>query len=176
MRQAKQNKGFTLIELMIVVAVLGILAGVAIASYTAYIRRSRNSEATAVLADIRLKQEAYRGAFHEYATVCDEWFPKGSPGLKPMAVAGGNPSCALAWRKLGVVFPKEVYFAYDSQSGLPGTVPSSGRYSTAAANDFWYGAAAIQDLNGDAKCGGFAVVSGDIKMIELDEAGSTCSY
>ena len=47
MRKIKQGaKGFTLIELMIVVAIIGILAAVAIPAFMKYIRRSKTSEAT----------------------------------------------------------------------------------------------------------------------------------
>ena len=42
----KNRKGFTLIELMIVVAILGILAAVAIPAFLKYIKRSKTSEAT----------------------------------------------------------------------------------------------------------------------------------
>jgi prepilin-type N-terminal cleavage/methylation domain-containing protein len=177
MRRQNHNRGFTLIELMMVVAILGVLAAVAIASYNAYIRRSRTAEATAILADIRLKQEAYRGAFHEYANGCGAWFPAAMPKTDPQSTSGsGTATCATTWRMLGVVFPATVYFMYDTQAGLPGTAPTTGRYNGASTRDFWYGAAAIEDLNGDTKCGGFAVVSGDLKMNELNEASGTCTY
>lgn len=44
--QIRNRKGFTLIELMIVVAILGILAAVAIPAFLKYIKRSKTSEAT----------------------------------------------------------------------------------------------------------------------------------
>ena len=41
----KQNAGFTLVELMIVVAIIGILAAVAIPAFTRYVKKSRTAEA-----------------------------------------------------------------------------------------------------------------------------------
>jgi type IV pilus assembly protein PilE len=49
--------GFTLIELMIVVAIVGILAAVALPQYTNYVRRGHIQEATATLSDIRTRME-----------------------------------------------------------------------------------------------------------------------
>lgn len=54
-----RGKGFTLIELMIAVAVVGILAMVALPSYNDYIRRANISEATAALGTMRTKLELY---------------------------------------------------------------------------------------------------------------------
>jgi type IV pilus assembly protein PilE len=51
--------GFTLIELMITVAVIGILAAVAYPSYTNYIQRGKITEATSNLSDLRLRAEKF---------------------------------------------------------------------------------------------------------------------
>lgn len=55
----KAQKGFTLVELMVVVAIIGILAAIAVPSYQEYVQRARASEATSALADMRIKMEQY---------------------------------------------------------------------------------------------------------------------
>jgi len=56
----KHQKGFTLIELMIVVAVIGILAAVAYPAYQDYVIRSKRGDAMNALAAVRIAQEKYR--------------------------------------------------------------------------------------------------------------------
>lgn len=66
----KNNKqaGFTLVELMIVLAIIGILASVVYPSYTSYAERSRRSEAQSGLIQMQLQQEAFRMLNPSYAT------------------------------------------------------------------------------------------------------------
>ncbi|MCP1726124.1 type IV pilus assembly protein PilA [Natronospira proteinivora] len=71
------QKGFTLIELMIVVAIIGILAAIAIPQYNNYIARSQFSEANMILGGARTPVEEYvasRGeeSFHDNITDPDE--------------------------------------------------------------------------------------------------------
>lgn len=55
----KSAVGFTLVELMIVVAIIAILAAIAIPSYTTYLTRSKLTEATNNLAAYRVLQEQF---------------------------------------------------------------------------------------------------------------------
>lgn len=55
----RTTRGFTLIELMVVVAIVAILAAVAIPSYADYVQRSRIISATSALSDVRVKMEQY---------------------------------------------------------------------------------------------------------------------
>jgi type IV pilus assembly protein PilE len=63
-----QAKGFTLIELMIVVVVVAILASIAVPSYTQYITRGKIQEATSTLANLRVKMEQYYMDNRRYST------------------------------------------------------------------------------------------------------------
>jgi len=56
----KSEKGFTLIELMIVVAIIGILAAIAIPNFLSYQKKAKTSEAKTNLGAIRTCEESYR--------------------------------------------------------------------------------------------------------------------
>ena len=61
-----KNSGFTLIEIMIAVAIIGILAAVAIANYSTYEARARQGEAKIALTAIYSAQRAFHGEWSAY--------------------------------------------------------------------------------------------------------------
>ena len=66
----RTQKGFTLIEVMIVVGIIAILSAIAIPSYNDYIRRGRITEATSGLGTMRLKMEQYFQDNRDYSLAC----------------------------------------------------------------------------------------------------------
>lgn len=58
-RSGKRQSGFTLIEVMIVVAIVGILAAIAYPSYQEIVRQTRRADAYSALMDIMARQERY---------------------------------------------------------------------------------------------------------------------
>jgi type IV pilus assembly protein PilA len=70
-KMLKNKKGFTLIELMIVVAIIGILAAIAIPNFMTYQCKAKQSEAKSILGSIRTAQEAYYAEHSNYAASLD---------------------------------------------------------------------------------------------------------
>lgn len=75
----KMLRGFTLIELMIVVVVIGVIAAIAIPAYQGYVERARRADAKAALLAIQLEQEKYRANNPSYANNGELNFPSESP-------------------------------------------------------------------------------------------------
>jgi type IV pilus assembly protein PilE len=63
------SKGFSLIELMIVVVIIGILAAVAVPAYFNHVLRSRQADAYHNLLDIKAAQEMFYSLENEYANI-----------------------------------------------------------------------------------------------------------
>jgi len=65
----KNQKGFTLVELMIVIVIVGILAAVAVPIYTGNVKKAKQSECDAALGTIRTALRVYYAEHGAYPTV-----------------------------------------------------------------------------------------------------------
>ncbi len=95
------RRGFTLIELMITVAIVAILAAVALPAYGDYVRRGQLPEAFAGMADLRVKMENYYQDNRNFgATNCADTSPPSWATSTPTLTYGGGQyftfTCALS--------------------------------------------------------------------------------
>lgn len=144
--QRKNEKGFTLIELMIVVAILGILAAIAIPNFMRFQAKSKQSEAKTNLGAIGTTAEAFRSENDTYVATPTQlgWGPQGSTRYGYFYNATGiDPDGAGVGVAAGVPIT-----AGNCAAAQAGTVPGVAVASTAST----FVAAAQGDVDADATC------------------------
>jgi type IV pilus assembly protein PilA len=123
-RRHVARRGFTLIELMIVVAIIGILAALAIPTYLRFQMKAKSSEAKVNLAAIRTAEESYYTEHGIYLAATSN--PTTIPGVQRATFDASNPGFLdLGWAPEGTVF-----FSY----GI-GITPNRTGYSADAGAD-----------------------------------------
>jgi type IV pilus assembly protein PilE len=80
-RQSRRHRGFTMIELMITVALVAILSAIALPTYRQYILRAHRSDALSILSQDQATLERCYAQNFSYLTVCSALptFPQTSP-------------------------------------------------------------------------------------------------
>jgi prepilin-type N-terminal cleavage/methylation domain-containing protein len=141
----KRNQGFTITELMIAVVIIGVLAMMAIPTFTSYIYKGRVTEATTFLGEIKQRQESYRSEFGQYCANNKTW---GS--YNPSTLPGSDPvmwTSTAEWTQLGAAPDGPTRFQYGLIAGAPGvSAPSETNLDD---DDYWFAARAQGDLDGD---------------------------
>jgi prepilin-type N-terminal cleavage/methylation domain-containing protein len=154
--------GFTLVELMIVVVILGVLAAVSIPAYTRYVKRSKTTEATGNISRIYQGQVAYYNSWPTARFVNQATF---TPDNTPRA-AKYPPNLAIwtsdtLWTAIGFAIDTGHYYAYSSFS------------TTTTGPGAYFFARAIGNLDGDSLESTFTIrgevmAEGEVQRFPLD--------
>jgi prepilin-type N-terminal cleavage/methylation domain-containing protein len=179
----KNQAGFSLIELMAVVVIIGVLSVIAVVGYRRYVTSSRMAEATQIVGDIRAAQERRKQETGSYANISNAISPASAyPAANPgeFATAWGAKCSSTAcvantdWTLLPVRPNGPVVFGYTTLAGSGGTsTPASAGVTVVmggttvnwvsvnggvAITNPWYVVGAFDDWNHN---GVYATVIGD---------------
>lgn len=170
----ERQPGFSLLEMMIVVAIVITLSVVAMGAYRRHMDNARRSEVVAVFAEIRLREEAYRAEFSSYLSSGaneDDFWPvlgAGEPAAKAWQPTPGN------WAALGVNPGKaQVYCGYSVVAGAAGSLGGAGARGLAAfpvapQAPWWYANATCDNDGNPGTNAMFVTTSESLSMFEQD--------
>ena len=118
----RQLRGFTLIELMITVAIVAILAAVALPNYSDHVRRGKISDAVSGLSDQRLKMEQYFQDQRTYVGSCAPTTVAPAPVSTPNFIIACGPRTATTYTVTATGIGSMTGFAYSiDQAGAKST-------------------------------------------------------
>jgi len=156
-----KGKGFTLVELMIVIAIIGILAMIAIPSSIKFLAKAKRAEAYMNLSSIYAAQKSYWAEHGKYSPILSG---EGGIGWKPEGYKGGGSQ-------------ERFYYTYgftgsEGINCFTGKLNTSSSYlSEAKAGDNNFIAIAAGDIDGDGKPDILAVDEyNNIRVIQDDLA------
>ena len=155
------ERGFTLVELLVVVSMVGILAALAMVGYKKYIATAQASEAAAMIQGIRGGQEAHRAetlVYLQCSSALTDYYPA-APDDRKRSWAGLDSNTKWqCWRRLNVAADAPVRFGYAVMAGMAAdTVPALAGYADPPApwppavftREPWYVVQAAGDRDAD---------------------------
>lgn len=137
-----RSAGFTLVELMIVVAIIGVLASVAIPSFQNYQLTAKRAEAFSNLSALGKAQKAYFAEFNDFvASEPEPWF---TSGVLATNVKRNSAPVGPAYLDVGWIPEGDVFFDYDTATAAD---PLNG--NCGACTEGCFTSSAYGDLDGD---------------------------
>ena len=140
------SSGFTLLETMVVVAIVAVLAAIAVPSYAGYVKRSHILEAVARLSDARARMEDY---FQDERTYIDS---TGRCGAPPPATGSADAFTLTCSATATTYTYTATGTAPKAMSGFVFNVDQSGARSTVSVPPGWLRTADCWTIRADGLC------------------------
>lgn len=183
MNRAQKNRGFTIVELLIVVAIIGILATIAVFAYRRYVAQARKSEVFSMIAAIKSSEEAYKAESSQYLSTTasgeTDFYPVlGSGGSEP-ALKSWNPNGdgKTLWLALAVSAPKSaLYCGYVAVAGDANSFAGAGPrgrtlFQNVAPQRPWYYIRAECDFDGNSSVNSQFETTFNNEIVFVDNEG-----
>jgi prepilin-type N-terminal cleavage/methylation domain-containing protein len=157
MGRRQQRAGFTLVELMTVVAITGILATVGVVLVRGHLNVAKANRALAGLSAIRAAEEAFRaenGTYLDCSRTAGTWYPMTSPGKT--VVEWHQPTThpdGKFWASLPVTNTSPTQYGFLVNAGTPNTAYPAlltvAQPTLSPSPDPWYVIQVKGDIDGD---------------------------
>jgi prepilin-type N-terminal cleavage/methylation domain-containing protein len=152
----RTSAGFTLVELMTVVAITGILAAIGVSLVRGHINAAKAGRALVGVTAIRVAEEQYRSQNGQYlgCSPGSQWYPMATPSkVEYEWRQTGHPDWAC-WRVLGVPRTSGTQYGYLVNAGRPGEAYPTLLTTTdpvlpTPAPDLWYVIQVRGNVDGD---------------------------
>ncbi len=176
------ERGFTLVELLLVLAALAILSAVGWVAWRRYARKAKSSEVYAMIAAMKQAEESYKaetGAYVSTGSSETDFYPVlGSQGTEPTRKPFDVQSASAGWKALNVSPPsKSLYCGYVAIAGAANSWTGAGArgqslFGGKVPTTPWYYIRATCDLDGKSSVNSFFETTFDRETIYVGNEGN----
>jgi prepilin-type N-terminal cleavage/methylation domain-containing protein len=125
----RSARGFSLIEMMATVVIVGILATVAVVGYKRWVRSAKVAEANSIITGIAAAQETYKaetGVYLNVSGTLDNLYPAQTPGAFKTEWGGPCSTCLTPWSRLSFQPHGAVTYGYATVASALAVPPDPG--------------------------------------------------